>query len=138
MVCAQCQTLRAELAAAHDEIAAWRAHEADAARLAGSLDRLGRWQARFGLTASEALILLALVDRDGAPMTRDALIAVLEQRPGSDHGRDIHSNVVQAFVCRLRQKLAREALGRAVRTVYGIGYAVDAPAAATLRERVGA
>lgn len=138
MTCPRCHALQADLAAARDELAAWRAHEADATRLAGSLERLGRWQARFGLTASEALILLALIDRDGAPMTRDALIAVLEQRPGSDHGRDIQSNVVQAFVCRLRQKLAREALGRAVRTVYGIGYAVDAPSAATLRERVGA
>lgn len=137
MTCPRCQALQAELAQAREELAAWRAHSDDTVQDDQALARLARWQAALGLTLSQAMILIALVDRKGAPMSRPALNAVLSRRPGADHDRDVEDSVVQAFVCRLRQQLAHEGLGQPIQTVWGLGYAIAVESAAALKARVG-
>ena len=135
MTCARCHALAAELAAAREQLAAWEAYEAEPTATSEQLSRMGRWQARFGLTASEALILIALVDRKGAPMTPDALLRQTRLRPGVDHGREVQSNVVQQLVSRCRRALSDHRLGKAIRTVKHVGYAIDAEFGATLKSR---
>lgn len=137
MTCPRCQTLQAELAEAREELAAWRSHHDGTVQEDQAVARLARWQAALGLTLSQAMILIALVDRHGAPMSRPALNAVLSRRPGADHDRDVADTVVQAIVCRLRQQLVQQGLGRPIKTLHGLGYAVSVAEAAALKARAG-
>lgn len=135
MSCALCDDLRAQLAAAHDELAAWRAHDAAGVADAVGVERRGRWQARFRLTPGEAVILIALVDRRGLPMSIGALETVSRQT-GWDRAREIESNVVGVMISRIRRALSREALGALITTVRGYGYAISVEGALALKSRV--
>lgn len=66
------------------------------------------------LTATELAILCALARKVGKPVTRTALVDVL------DAGRDGAERTLDVHVSRLRKKLGRE--GARVATVFGIGY----------------
>lgn len=135
MTCAHCDDLRGQLAVAQDELAAWRAHDAADVAEAVGYERRGRWQARFRLTPSEAVILIALVDRRGLPMSVEALLTVSRQT-GWDRAREIESNVVGVMISRVRRALSRDALGASISTVRGYGYAVSVEAALALKSRV--
>ena len=136
MTCARCDALAADLAAVREELAAWEAHDAGEGRAERSLERIGRWQDRFRLTVSEAMILLALVDAGGRPVTTETLKKVTRHRPGADHAREVESNVVQILICRLRKALDRDGLGDVVQTLRHVGYLVSPLGALALKSRV--
>jgi two-component system response regulator QseB len=75
------------------------------------------------VSAREFSLLEALLDRPGVPLSR----AQLEERLYG-WGEEIASNAVEVHVHNLRKKLGE----RAIRTVYGVGYAVE-PAEAACR-----
>jgi two-component system response regulator QseB len=75
------------------------------------------------VSAREFSLLEALLDRPGVPLSR----AQIEERLYG-WGEEIASNAVEVHVHNLRKKLGE----RAIRTVYGVGYAVE-PAEAACR-----
>lgn len=137
MTCARCEALKAEVAELREEVAAWKAWEATEARAEGAVGRLGRWSLRFRLTASQALILIALVDNCGRPLSRDTLLNVVQSGPGRDRAREIRYNLIDVLVYRLRKILDRDGLGDAIQTMRHVGYLVPVLAATALRSRVG-
>ena len=75
----------------------------------------------FGLTGSEARVFGVIMKREVATM--DACMAALYR----DEGRDeAEPKIVDVYVCRMRKKL--KPFGIQIRTVWGVGYAMD-PAA---------
>lgn len=74
----------------------------------------------FGLTRQESLLLYKIAD--GRPHSRESLLAALYA--GSAEPAEV--KIVDVVVCRLRHKLAGS--GVAIRTLWGIGYAVEDPA----------
>lgn len=137
MRCARCEALAAELAAARKTIAAWESYDDGQAQTENSLERLARWQARFKLTMSEALVLLALVDRSGRPVSIDALLKVVQSRPGADRAREVEGNLVQVLIHRIRKILDRDGLGDAIQTMRSVGYLTPPLAVLALKSRVG-
>lgn len=139
MKCPQCDTLKATIAELRDEIAAWKAADGDARRDAAFHARLDRWRETFGLTSSQALMLMAMVDRNGVACTYAALHAAARHRPNHPVDREVASEkgTVIAIISRLRIRLSAHALGRAVRTVCGHGYVVDREWIARLKAKAG-
>ena len=139
MPCPQCDTLKATIAELRDEIAAWKAADGYAHRDAAFHALLERGRAAFGLTSSQALMVMAMIDRNGVACTYAALHAAARHRPNHPVDREVVSekDTVTAIVCRLRARLSAHALGRAVRTVYGHGYVVDREWIARLKAKAG-
>lgn len=72
----------------------------------------------FGLTVSEALLLLALYRRP--EMTKPSLHLVISREPVPT----TEMKIVDVYVCKLRRKLRLHDLE--IRTIWGIGYALPA------------
>jgi two-component system OmpR family response regulator/two-component system response regulator QseB len=76
-----------------------------------------RWQGRqIDLPRREFMLLRCLLENLGRVMTRDALI---QQLYGWEE--DVSSNTLEVHIHHLRRKLSPEL----IRTVRGIGYAID-------------
>jgi two-component system response regulator QseB len=69
------------------------------------------------VSAREYSLLEALLDRPGVPLSR----AQLEERLYG-WGEEIASNAIEVHIHNLRKKLGE----RAIRTIYGVGYAIEA------------
>jgi DNA-binding response OmpR family regulator len=82
---------------------------------------ISRGRNRVGLSRTELRLLTALVDADGAPVSRRALVAAAWPRERLSE-RDSHLTV---YMCVLRKRLSTIGLGDAVRTERGIGYRMD-------------
>ena len=76
---------------------------------------------RVGLSRTELLLLSALVDADGKPLSRRALVAAAWPRERLSQ-RDSHLTV---YMCLLRKRLSTIGLGDAVHTERGIGYRLE-------------
>jgi two-component system, cell cycle response regulator CtrA len=88
----------------------------------------GGWRAppEFRLTGKEARLLGCLLARDQA--TKDQLMTALYD-PGIDDEPEI--KIIDVFVCKLRTKL--RPFGIPVRTIWGVGYALDAESKDAIR-----
>jgi len=74
------------------------------------------------LTAREFALLHVLMRRPGQVFTRALLLDAVWSDPG-----DLQTNVVELYVSYLRRKLDRPGRPSLIRTVRGVGYALDPP-----------
>lgn len=93
-------------------------HAAEARRLhldddARTVTHSGR---RLALMPAEFALLRCLLDADGAPVSRAALIAAMPS------GNTPASNLTEVTICALRRKLETAFGLRPIRTVRGVGY----------------
>lgn len=77
-------------------------------------DEAWKVQQGYGLTSSEAKILLALIAANGRPLTKEYLVTVI--------GSDAQAKIVDVFVCKMRKKLPE---GARIVTNWGVGYAFE-------------
>lgn len=87
----------------------------DASRRELWLRRGERWSRREGLTVRELQLLERLLGGRGGVTTREELLVAVW-----GGGETVKSGVVDKHVASLRRKLG--ALGRRIRSVYGVGY----------------
>lgn len=72
---------------------------------------------RYGLTRTQARLVLALAARPGRPMSRDALVAAvydMDTDPGD-------TKIIDVFIHKIRAK------GVKIRTLWGMGWVIDEP-----------
>lgn len=74
------------------------------------------------LTAKEFALLHALMRRPGQVFTRSVLLDAVWDAPG-----DLRTNVVELYVSYLRRKLDQPGRPSCIRTVRGVGYALQSP-----------
>ncbi len=75
---------------------------------------------RAALTAAEAVIMAALCDAPGRPISREALAARMGRRQGGPGDRSI-----DVLVSRIRRKLAARCDGARVRSIRNVGYMLE-------------
>ncbi|MBY0338527.1 MAG: winged helix-turn-helix domain-containing protein [Acetobacteraceae bacterium] len=75
-------------------------------------------------TPCELGVLKVLMAAQGATIPKEALSAHL-----SEHSREPDGTVLRVFICRLRRKLSACGADDVIRTVWGVGYRVEAPGA---------
>jgi two-component system, OmpR family, response regulator len=75
--------------------------------------------ARIVLTPTEYRLLATLMQHHGQVVRRRTLVGV-----GWPHGAIVHDNMLDAFIVRLRRKLARLPEGPSIETVRGVGYSI--------------
>lgn len=148
MTCPHCDRLAAQLAEAREEIAAWRANEADDARDDAALERRERWRRAFGREGVGAvLILMCLCDARGAMVRHERLFQATRNGFGAP---DIEPSlkIVGVQMCKARSvlralshegRLPRRfaAIDGGVHTHWGHGYSIAAEDARTLRQLAG-
>jgi two-component system response regulator MprA len=78
---------------------------------------------RVALTPTEFRLLARLVASPGEAIRRRDLV-----RTAWPHGARVRENTLDAYIARLRRKLAPFADAPAIRTVHGVGYVLDQPA----------
>lgn len=130
MSCPQCDRLRAELAAARDELAEWRRQEREGAPTAAEEARFLAARRIFGLTRAEARLLLFLISRAGQLVRREAALDVVAS------GEDTLPAVVGVRICALRRALTRAGLTHGIGTEWGTGYSMDPRAASAISARL--
>lgn len=79
-----------------------------------------RGDERIDLTSREFALLATLIQRPGQVFTRSLLLATVWGGT-----RDVYANVVDLHVSHLRKKLDRPGRPSLIRTVRGVGYALD-------------
>jgi two-component system OmpR family response regulator len=72
------------------------------------------------LTPTEFRLLARLVSSPGEAVRRRELV-----RTGWPHGAHVRDNTLDAYVARLRRKLASLPSGPAITTVHGVGYTIE-------------
>jgi two-component system response regulator MprA len=75
---------------------------------------------RVALTPTEFRLLARLVARPGEAVRRSDLVRV-----GWPHGARVRENTLDAYIARLRRKLAPLADAPAITTVHGVGYRLE-------------
>lgn len=144
MRCPHYDTLKAQLAEAKDEIAAWTAYADDERESEADVEIVAVWQTVFKTEGpGPAMALRALVQRAGRCVTHDALLNATRIRGRNCPAEDVSRNLMAVYVCKLRKVLKRlyEA-GRlpdafadrdaGIITHWGIGYEVSVENAASL------
>lgn len=151
MTCARCDDLARRLAAAEEELAAWRANDRDerAGRDHADWSRVKAWRDLLpDLPPSPALMLLALLDARGRTLSPEKLMAATAGSPGKPSDHDPDPKIANVHVWRLRRALRAAArLGRiparhraqdgGVTTDWGQGYAIAPDVAAALKAAAG-
>jgi hypothetical protein len=92
----------------------------------------GRMKDRLDLTAAEAKICLGLMR--GGPRTK---VAIFNDLYGLRPNEAPQPKIVDVLVCKLRRKLAAAGLDGAIKTLWGIGYAMDPEGIAEIKRRTG-
>jgi hypothetical protein len=155
MGCSTCDDLRRQLAAAHEELEAWRAHGQSEERHAALVGRVHAWRGLFTLTPKlgygPAIVLMALVDRAGRIVSRGTLFEATRVTPwrrlGDFNSEHSSEHVVAVHLSRLRGAMRLEAAaGRlpdvcrrhdaGIESAYGGGYMIPKALAAELRALV--
>ncbi len=77
------------------------------------------------VTPCELRVLDMLLAARGAILGKERICEALHEGDS-----DAHASVLRVFVCRLRRKLMTSGADDIIRTVWGVGYRVEAPAAA--------
>jgi DNA-binding response OmpR family regulator len=85
-----------------------------------SQSTIGCGRSRVALSRTELRLLAALLEDDGKPVTRAAIIGRVW--PGSALSTAERHNALAVYVCTLRKRLSTVGLGSALQTVRGIGY----------------
>lgn len=129
--CPQCEELRAELAAAQDELAEWRRQEREQAAEGASAERL--WRARrLGLTPGEAKLLLCLLAHPGERVARERMIAAcVKHEEAGDKTLDV-------VVSGLRRKLRKAGHELELELLWGAGRRLSRACAGRLEAAIGA
>ena len=125
--------LRLRVLELEGELAEWQAR--DRAEDVGDLEgaRIEATKRAFGLTRTEAWILLELIDHAPAIRRKGDL---LDRRPYADVHETCDQQVIAVFISKLRRKLGVAGFPGVIRTAWGVGAYIDRSVAAVLRERV--
>lgn len=134
MTCPDCARTAADLAAARDELAAWRALGADQARAEAEAERLAALREAFGLSERQARVLARLIGR--APRVCRNLDLAETILGSLDDDRTL--DVVKVVICHLRAALRARGLAGAVGLAHGEGYRLEAWAVAAIEARLAA
>ena len=102
--------------------------EAENAELRGRIEHLERemfsgdllWPVEWCLTGSEARVVGLLLARNFA--RKDQIMTALYRDLNRD---EAEAKIVDVFVCKIRRKLTP--FGILIRTIWGVGYAIDEP-----------
>lgn len=136
MTCAGCEARDRTIAGLTEELAAWKDYGGDNG---APLERRWLWRKQFGLTNAEAAVLIALVDRDGALLTRAAamqahLSSFVTPRTSAD---EPDQKIIDVYVCRIRKLLRPWFPENIILNSFGLGYFMLAAPARALKSIVG-
>ena len=117
MRCAECDRLRAELAEAREQLAAWEAYDAqpfDAGRLA-------RWMTAFKATGHVAAVLMMLADARDGIVSRDQIVRMTRLLPGAS-AEEPSRTLPNVLIYQAKAVLERCAIVGAIASYRGLGW----------------
>lgn len=137
MSCTGCEARDRTIADLTEELAAWKDYGPREMVTEGALARREAWRRVLGLSNSEAVLLLTLVDRAGVVLSRDALLDRHLANRVVSRSEEPEAKIIDVYLCRLRIKLRAHGVTGAIRNRYGVGYFIEVEAAERLRAMVG-
>lgn len=134
MACDECDRLRRELREVKEELAEYASAPSSEADY-GETARLGRWMTALRCTHGQARLIMAFAESPGRVFSRDDLTDRLR-------GIGWANCLDRAIDSRMKhlRRVLRVALATEhdpIRTLYGVGYLMEAPTAASVRALVG-
>jgi DNA-binding response OmpR family regulator len=116
MRCAECEQLRAQLAKAQAEVAAWEAYHHPP-----SVERMARWRDGLGASPQIVAVIMAIADAKGRIVPRDQVVETTRGLPNA-HADDPHRTLANVVIHKARKHLDTLGLGGAIETIWGLGY----------------
>lgn len=125
--------MRAALEEARDEIAAWRAYDAQPL----NPDRLMAWTRALGVTPLTAVVAMTLNDAGDRPVSRARLFEITRAAPGAYVDAEGSDKLMDVYVFRLRRLLEAAGLTAGIVNIRGFGWTLMPEVRAFLRSRTG-